>query len=78
LDRTREFVRQDRPLVLLSPGASDPRRRWPIERFAEVARSLVQSDARVAVVGSAEDGPLAGAVLERVPEVSNLAGGLEP
>ena len=41
-----------RPLVALHLGASDPRRRWPVERFAAVADDLAGRGARVVVVGS--------------------------
>ena len=32
----------DRPLVVLHPGAKDPRRRWPVERLAVVGRELAR------------------------------------
>jgi ADP-heptose:LPS heptosyltransferase len=41
--------------VVVQPGASDPRRRWPAERFAAVADALADAGARVAVNGSAEE-----------------------
>jgi ADP-heptose:LPS heptosyltransferase len=40
-----------RPRVALHPGASDPRRRWPAERFAEVADHLVAHGYEVLVTG---------------------------
>ncbi|GAB3192629.1 glycosyltransferase family 9 protein [Geodermatophilus arenarius] len=43
------------PLVALHPGASDPRRRWPAERFAEVAGALAAEGATVVLVGSGGD-----------------------
>ncbi|MDM5177953.1 glycosyltransferase family 9 protein [Massilia sp. DJPM01] len=49
---------RDRPLVLLQPGASDARRRWPVRRFAALADVLVRAGARVAVNGTAEEAPL--------------------
>ncbi len=45
----------DRPLVVLHPGANDPRRRWPVERLAVVGGELVRKGARLAVVGTASD-----------------------
>jgi len=33
--------REDRPLVVLHPGASCPSKRWPAERFAELADQLI-------------------------------------
>ncbi|HEY0700880.1 MAG TPA: glycosyltransferase family 9 protein [Micromonospora sp.] len=41
----------DRPRVALHPGASDPRRRWPAERFAQVADALVDQGYEVLVTG---------------------------
>ncbi|WP_425413353.1 glycosyltransferase family 9 protein [Micromonospora pallida] len=41
-----------RPRVALHPGATDTRRRWPAERFAEVARELVADGYEVLVTGT--------------------------
>ena len=43
------------PLIALHPGAGDPRRRWPPEKFAAVGDALAEVGARVAVVGVEED-----------------------
>lgn len=50
---TRRFGDADplAPLVVAHPGASDPRRRWPAERFARVAAELVREGCRVVLVG---------------------------
>lgn len=40
------------PIVVLHPGASDTRRRWPPERFAAVADVLVAAGARVVITGT--------------------------
>lgn len=45
----------DVPLVVLHPGAGDPRRRWPPEKFAAVGDALAAAGARIAVVGGRED-----------------------
>lgn len=47
-----------RPLVALNPGATDPRRRWPVERFAAVGDALAAEGARVVVTGGPADGDL--------------------
>ncbi|MGN9843077.1 glycosyltransferase family 9 protein [Nonomuraea sp. H19] len=39
-------------LVAVHPGANDPRRRWPVERFAEVADRI---DRPIAVTGTAQE-----------------------
>lgn len=51
-----------RRLVLLQPGASDPRRRWPPQCFAEVGDHLAGLGATVAIVGSDDEAPLAAEV----------------
>ena len=38
-------------IVVLHPGASDPRRRWPAQRFAAVGDALAAEGCRVVVVG---------------------------
>jgi len=40
-----------RPRALLHPGATDPRRRWPEERFGALARTLAQRGMDVIVTG---------------------------
>jgi len=68
---------RDRPLVLLQPGASDPRRRWPAERFAALGDILAGEGARVAINGSAEEADVAAAVLEHMRQPAiNLCGQL--
>lgn len=52
-----------RPLAVLHPGAGDPRRRWPSERFAAVADALNDAGARVSVIGTAAERPIVEAVL---------------
>jgi len=41
-----------KPLVVLQPGSTDPRRRWPYERFAALGDALVDSGAIVAINGT--------------------------
>ncbi|GAA4055534.1 glycosyltransferase family 9 protein [Agromyces indicus] len=45
----------DGPLVVVHPGATDPRRRWPVERFAHVVGALLDDGAEVALVGDPSD-----------------------
>ncbi|MBD0291825.1 MAG: glycosyltransferase family 9 protein, partial [Thermoleophilia bacterium] len=52
------------PLAALHPGAADPRRRWPVERFAAVGDELAAAGARVVVTGSREDAPLVHGVVD--------------
>lgn len=65
------------PLVLLQPGASDPRRRWPPESFAVVGDELAAEGACVAVHGTHSEAALVRAVRSsmRAPAL-DLAGKL--
>lgn len=45
-------LRGSGPLVVLHPGASDPRRHWPASSFVALGRRLADAGARLAVVGS--------------------------
>ena len=71
-------VRRDAGLpeayAVLAPGASCPSRRYPPERFAEVARDL---GLPVAVVGTEKERPLVQAVAAGTPGVVDLSGLLD-
>ncbi|MFD1720283.1 glycosyltransferase family 9 protein [Amnibacterium endophyticum] len=66
------------PVVVLHPGATDPRRHWPTERFGEVAAALAADGVAVAVVGDPSEVPVAEAVVRAAahPAVRSLAGTL--
>jgi ADP-heptose:LPS heptosyltransferase len=67
----------DRPLVVLHPGANDPRRRWSVERLAAAGSELARKWARLAVVGTAAEQPLAGLLLDGLDsDAADLAGRL--
>ncbi|MFM8319382.1 MAG: glycosyltransferase family 9 protein [Chloroflexota bacterium] len=67
LDEACRLVPDDgRPLAVLHPGAGDPRRRWPPERFAAVGDALAAAGARVAVIGASEEAALVRLVIERM------------
>jgi ADP-heptose:LPS heptosyltransferase len=57
------------PAVVLHPGATDPRRHWPVERFAAVAAALARDGVRIAVVGDPSEARLA----DRVVAVARAA-----
>ena len=69
----------DGPRVVIHPGATDPRRHWPTERFAAVAAELAGRGVRVAVVGDPSEVAVAEAVVEQAgsPFVESLAGRLD-
>ena len=63
------------PLIALHPGAGDPRRRWPPQKFAAVGDALAGAGAHVAVVGIEEDRPLISGVVDAMShEAHNLCG----
>lgn len=69
--RADEFVHASTPtgggLIALGVGASDPRRRWPATRFAELASVLVNGwPERIVVIGAASDGEIARCISSRV------------
>ena len=61
--RSRRSLDEDgRPILVLHPGATDARRRWPVERFAEVGRAMSLEGFRVVVTGTADEAALTAAV----------------
>lgn len=55
----------DRPerVVIVHPGSSDPRRRWPVENFAAVADALADAGAIIAVNGTDQESGLVRGVI---------------
>ncbi|TSE14231.1 glycosyltransferase family 9 protein [Arthrobacter sp. KBS0703] len=51
-------------VVVIHPGATDPRRRWPAQRFAAVARRAADDGFRVLVIGDQSERELAETVVE--------------
>jgi ADP-heptose:LPS heptosyltransferase len=79
LERELEVIERDRReavellpptpgerIVLLHPGASDVRRHWPAERFAEVGDALANSGATIVISATESERPLAGTIVERM------------
>jgi ADP-heptose:LPS heptosyltransferase len=70
----------DGPVAVLHPGATDPRRRWPEDRFAELAVRLVGEGFRVVIVGDGADAELANHIADAADDgsaaVVSLAGRL--
>jgi ADP-heptose:LPS heptosyltransferase len=65
------------PWVALHAGATDPRRRWPAERFAAVAAHAAAAGARPVLVGGPDECALTAAVAAALPAgtgVRDLAG----
>jgi ADP-heptose:LPS heptosyltransferase len=51
------------PYVVLHPGTSVPARAWPVERYAESARTLTEDGHRVVVTGAPSERQLTAAVV---------------
>jgi ADP-heptose:LPS heptosyltransferase len=58
----------DSRLVVLHPGASDPRRRWPARNFAQVGDALRLAGVTVAIVGIDEEREVAARMTESMRE----------
>lgn len=66
----------DSPYALLVPGAAPhrPAKRWPAERFGELARLLAARGIRPVVAGTASEAPLAATIRAACPGALDLAG----
>jgi ADP-heptose:LPS heptosyltransferase len=76
LERTRDAATDSTPSYVISPGAANPMRRWPLERFAEVAKSIFAATGMHGVIcGSIDQKPLAKRICELVDApLADLAG----
>ena len=66
------------PLVVMHAGATDPRRRWPAERFVELAAACAADGFRVVIVGDGSEKHTAAQIVELSSSrlVSSVAGDL--
>ena len=71
-----EALAEPRPAALLVPGAAPhrPAKRWPGERYADLARRLGDRGFAVQVIGGAAETDLAGTIAMAAPGAMNLAG----
>ncbi len=67
-------IARGEPFVLLHPGASAAARRYPADRFGEVASLLTARGWPVLVTGQEREGDLIAAVLRQAPEAHALVG----
>jgi len=67
---------RQRPLVLLIPGgeAKQADRRWPIERYGELARRLQDEGFDMVIIGGLDESPLAHAIQRQAPRTRDLTG----
>ena len=66
-----------RPLLGLSPGANWATKRWPAERYAELARRALAAGVQVAVQGSAAERGLGAEITRAAPGAVDLTGKLD-
>ncbi|MFC3076489.1 glycosyltransferase family 9 protein [Phenylobacterium terrae] len=67
---------QVRPTVLLIPGGSAhrPEKRWPAERYGELARALYDRGYDIVIVGGPQEGELAHKIQRILPQARDLTG----
>ena len=63
-------------VTVIHPGAKSPSRRWPVDRYAAVARALSRRGHRVVITGSAGERDIAGLLARAagLPRTAALAG----
>ncbi len=62
------------PVAVIHPGATDPQRRWPADRFGHVGRALAGAGAHVVVIGTPPEADVVAAVTRAVPGARSLVG----
>lgn len=65
---------EDAPVVGLFPGSNAPARRWPADRFSEVARTVMERGARVVVLGGRGERELTARVAAGAPGAVDAGG----
>lgn len=68
-----------RPYALLVPGGSAhrPQKRWPVERFAELAGRLRARGLDVVIIGGPQESAMARAIQRKAPQARDLTGRTE-
>ncbi|WP_084160974.1 glycosyltransferase family 9 protein [Nocardia sp. BMG51109] len=64
------LTRLPKPVVALHPGATDPRRWWPIDRFARVAAHCLRQGLGVVAVGTNDERELLAQLVSHVEELA--------
>jgi ADP-heptose:LPS heptosyltransferase len=65
-----------RPYAMFVPGGSAhrPEKRWPVEKYGELARILYARGLDIVVIGGLQETPLAQAIQRQVPRARDLTG----
>ena len=76
LDRPVPGGVKPRPYVMFVPGGSAhrPEKRWPVEKYAELARILYSKGMDIVIIGGPQETPLAHAIQREVPRARDLTG----
>ena len=70
-----ELNLEPRQVVALAPGAEfGQAKKWPVEHYASVAKTMIDRGRQVWLFGSPGDQGDCEAITQQVPEVTNLAG----
>ncbi len=64
-----------RPLAVIHPGASEPRRRWPAAKFTAVADAVAAAGAHVVLMGGPEEMAVAAEVREGMEQAATDTSG---
>jgi ADP-heptose:LPS heptosyltransferase len=65
-----------RPYVMFVPGGSAhrPEKRWPVQKYGELARILYSKGLDIVIIGGVQETPLAHAIQREVPRARDLTG----
>ncbi len=74
-DDVADFLQQGE-FIALAPGAGFATKRWPVERFAAVAREILAQGNRCCILGSPTEQKLAGQIREQAPGCADFTGRL--
>ena len=71
-----EFFSLSGPYMLLIPGSSadHPEKRWPVERYSELARILYSRGFDIVIIGGPQEAELAHAIQRATPRARDLTG----
>ena len=71
-----ENLTSHQPIVGMSPGAAWHTKRWPVDRFAELARQFSDAGAQVIITGSPAERDHVAAIRARCPQLHDFVGSL--
>lgn len=77
INEVSEYIQKKENIIVIHPGASDPRRRWNPQRFAEVGDLLSKQGYTIAITGTENEADIAEEVVSHMKEkAENLSGKL--